>query len=64
METLAPVNLDVVSMRRVVEREGGCIVWGGAVQRSPADDVLIRVERPLDLDSEATLPRSGAGAVE
>jgi thymidine phosphorylase len=51
METLAPVNLDIAAMRRVVEREGGCIVWGGAVRLSPADDILIRVERPLDFDS-------------
>ncbi len=55
METLAPVNLDMEAMRHVVEREGGCIAWGGAVQLSPADDVLIRVERPLDLDSDAQL---------
>ncbi|MBI1820992.1 MAG: thymidine phosphorylase family protein [Nitrospirae bacterium] len=51
METLAPVNLKIGAMRRVVEREGGCIVWGGAVRLSPADDILIRVERPLDFDS-------------
>ena len=29
METLTEVELDVPAMRRVVEREGGCIVWGG-----------------------------------
>lgn len=58
METLAPVALDVAAMRRVVEREGGCIAWGGAVQISPADDVLIRVERPLTLDSEGQLVAS------
>lgn len=58
METLAPVELDVASMRRVVEREGGCIVWGGAVALSPADDILIGVERPLDLDSEGQLVAS------
>ncbi len=58
METLAPVDLDLASIRRVVEREGGCIVWGGAVGLSPADDALIRVERPLDLDSEAQLVAS------
>jgi thymidine phosphorylase len=39
----------------VVEREGGCIVWGGAVGLSPADDVLIRTERILDFDSNAQL---------
>ena len=58
METLAPVALSVAQMRAVVEREGGCIVWGGAVNLSPADDILIRVERPLDLDSDAQLVAS------
>jgi len=58
METLAPVNLDIAAMRRVVESEGGCIVWGGAMNLSPADDMLIRVEQPLDLDGEAQLVAS------
>jgi thymidine phosphorylase len=58
METLAPVALDMRAVRRVVEREGGCIAWGGAMQLSPADDVLIRVERPLMLDSEGQLVAS------
>lgn len=55
METLAPVSLSVEQMQRVVEAEGGCIAWGGAVRLSPADDTLIRVERALDLDSEGQL---------
>lgn len=58
METLAPVDLDLAAMRRVVEQTGACIVWGGSVRLSPADDVLIRVERPLDLDSEGLLVAS------
>ncbi len=58
METLAPVDLSLTQMRRVIERENGCIVWGGAVRLSPADDVLIRVERPLDFDSEGQLVAS------
>ncbi len=58
METLAPVNLNLDAMRRVVHAEGGCIAWGGSVALSPADDVLIRVERPLDLDSEGQLVAS------
>ncbi len=58
METLAPVDLDIPAMRRVVEREGGCVIWGGAVRLSPADDTLIRVERALDLDSEGQLVAS------
>jgi thymidine phosphorylase len=55
METLAPVELATEEIRRVVEREGGCIAWGGAVNLSPADDILIRVERAIDLDSEGQM---------
>ncbi|MES2919007.1 MAG: thymidine phosphorylase family protein [Pseudomonadota bacterium] len=58
MEVLAPVNLDLDGMRAVVEKTGGCLVWGGAMQLSPADDALIRVERPLDLDSDGQLVAS------
>ncbi|HEU5305181.1 MAG TPA: thymidine phosphorylase [Gemmatimonadales bacterium] len=58
MEMLAPVDLDVPAMRRVVEQEGGCIVWGGSARLSPADDVLIRIERPLDIDSSGQLVAS------
>ena len=55
METLAPVTLSTEHMQRVVNTEGGCIVWGGAVRLSPADDILIAVERKLDIDSEGQL---------
>lgn len=58
MEVLAPVTHDLAAMRRIVEREGGCIVWGGSVALSPADDTLISVERPLDIDSPAQLVAS------
>ncbi len=51
METLAPVDLNLAAIRRVVEQEGGCIVWGGSVRLSPADDFIIGVERVLDLDA-------------
>jgi thymidine phosphorylase len=55
METMAPVDLDTTAIRNVVEREGGCIVWGGSVRLSPADDILIRVERALDVDAEGQM---------
>ncbi|WP_250657362.1 thymidine phosphorylase family protein [Alkalimarinus coralli] len=58
METLTPVNLSLETMRSVVEKEGGCIAWGGSVSLSPADDILIRVEKALDLDSEGQLVAS------
>lgn len=55
MEVMAPVALDTAALRRVVEAEGGCLVWGGGLALSPADDHFIRVERPLDFDSTGQL---------
>ena len=43
------------TLRAVVQQENGCIAWGGAVALSPADDILIRIERALDLDSEGQM---------
>lgn len=50
VETMTTVDLSVEKIRHVVECEGGCMVWGGSLGLSPADDILIRVERVLDLD--------------
>lgn len=58
MEVMAPVALDAAALRRVVEAEGGCLVWGGGLALSPADDHFIRVERPLDFDSTGQLVAS------
>lgn len=58
MEVFAPVDLDLKKIHQVVEKENGCVVWGGAVSLSPADDILIRVEHEIDLDSEAQLVSS------
>ena len=58
MEVLAPVDLSLEKMRSVIDHEGACIAWGGAVHLSPADDILVRVERALDLDSEGQMVAS------
>lgn len=58
MEVFTPVSLDLTAMRKVVEKENGCMIWGGSVNLSPADDVLIRIERALILDSVGQLVAS------
>jgi thymidine phosphorylase len=58
MEVFTRVNLDIPDMRKVVEQENGCFVWGGSVALSPADDLLIRIERTADLDSEGQMVAS------
>lgn len=51
MEVMARVDLGIDEMKVTVEKCGGCIAWGGRVNLSPADDVLISVERRLSLDT-------------
>lgn len=58
MEVMTPVALKIADLKRVVEAEGGCLAWGGELELSPADDLLIRVERPLDFDSDGQLVAS------
>lgn len=58
METLAPVDLPIERIREVVEKEGGCVVWGGSMQLSPADDIMIRVQRALDLENDGQMVAS------
>lgn len=58
MATMTPVDLDLNTLQKVVQDHGGCLAWGGSVNLSPADDILIRVERMLDLDSEGQMVAS------
>lgn len=55
MEVITNVSLSNEEIRKVVQSEGGCMVWGGTAQLSPADDLLIKVEKALDIDSEGQL---------
>jgi len=50
VETLCPVNLTIEEIKEVVEKTNGCMVWGGALELAPADDLFIQVEYPLGID--------------
>ncbi len=50
MEVLAPVTLTTRKIKSVVNKCGGCIAWGGAINLAAADDKLISVRHPLALD--------------
>jgi AMP phosphorylase len=50
MEVLAPVNLNLEEIIEVVKKTKACLVWGGALDISPADDMFIQVEYPLGID--------------
>jgi AMP phosphorylase len=50
VETLCPVDLGIDEIKGVVAKTGGCLVWGGALELAPADDLFIQVEYPLGID--------------
>lgn len=58
MEVLARVNVGAEEMKAIVAACNGCLIWGGHVNLSPADDVLISVERPLSLDTREQMVAS------
>lgn len=58
METLANVGLSLERMKSLVSQEKACIAWGGSLYLAPADDILISVERPLNLDAEGQMVAS------
>ena len=55
IETMTKVNLSAQQIKQIVAKEGGCLAWGGALGLSPADDIIIKVERLLDLDPEGQM---------
>ncbi|MFT4309206.1 MAG: thymidine phosphorylase [Candidatus Woesearchaeota archaeon] len=55
MEVLANVHLSAQDIKRIVDKENGCIAWGGSLNLAPADDAIINVEHPLGLDARGQL---------
>ncbi len=55
MEALCDVSLGLEEMRAVVQRVGACIVWGGALGLAPADDKIIRIEKPMSIDASGLM---------
>ncbi|MBT8119395.1 MAG: thymidine phosphorylase family protein [Gammaproteobacteria bacterium] len=51
MEVLANVELDIKKLHDIVRKTRACLAWGGTAELSPADDIMIAVERPLGIDS-------------
>ncbi|MCP3996596.1 MAG: thymidine phosphorylase, partial [bacterium] len=58
MEVLARVDIGVEEMQEIVAACHGCLVWGGRVNLSPVDDILISVERPLGIDTREQMVAS------
>ena len=55
IESIAKVEFSTADIKRIVEKTGACMVWGGSLGLSPADDKLIQIERVMNMDPEAQL---------
>lgn len=55
MEVMCSVNVSTERMKEIVKECNGCIVWGGAVDLSPADDLIINTKKLLNVDSEGQM---------
>ncbi|MFH1821932.1 MAG: AMP phosphorylase [Methanobacteriota archaeon] len=55
MEVLANVNLGIEEIKKIVNKVGGVLAWGGAVNLAPADDIIIGTERQLGIDPRCQL---------
>lgn len=51
MEVVAPVTFTPKQIENIVNKAGGCIVWGGHLGLAPADDIIIQIEQPLAFES-------------
>ncbi len=50
-EVMFNVDLKLNKIKKIVKKTGGCMTWGGSLTLSPADDLIINIERPLRIDS-------------
>lgn len=51
METLTKVSFSARQIRKIVEKTGACLVWGGTIHLAPADNEFIEVGRVLSFES-------------
>lgn len=55
IETLSDVEFSANELKKIVEKAGACLAWGGSLGLAPSDDKIIHVERLLNLDVEPQL---------
>ncbi len=55
MEALAPVTFTIQEIQQMTLKAGGVIVWGGATNIAPADDLIITYEYPLKIDARGQM---------
>jgi AMP phosphorylase len=55
IETIARVEFSMKELKKIVEKTGACLIWGGSLEIVPADEKIITIEKMLNIDPEAQL---------
>jgi len=55
VETIAEVNFSIAELKKIVEKTGACLIWGGSLEIVPADEKIISIEKMLSIDPEAQM---------
>ena len=55
IETIAKIEFSMKEVKKIVQKTGACMVWGGSLGMVPADSKIIRIEKTLKIDPESML---------
>lgn len=55
METMCNVAFEKDALREIVEKNNGCLIWGGGLNVAPADSRLIKVRKMINSNPEGLL---------
>ncbi len=55
VETFCDVEMDTTKLKAISEEVGGVLAWGGSMNLAPVDDMLIKVEYPLNINPRAQM---------
>ena len=57
MDVFCKVAIPIPKLKKVLKKVGGFLVWGGAdeINLAPADDKIIKIEHPLEIDAEGQM---------
>ena len=55
VETFCDVEMEASDLKRISETVGAVLAWGGSMNLAPVDDMLIKVEYPLNINPRAQM---------
>lgn len=55
VEVLCNVTFPREKIISVIKKTNACMVWGGSMNLAPADDKIIKIEHPFDIDARSQL---------